>query len=109
MPGKRETNHTGSSVLKTTTWGALIALTAATLVAGLLGHRQWTHSGDLGRPLLKSRSRACRLPTQLCQPKGPPRTASHLTQLSSLTTILRRRQPKRRGPLFARQVQLETH
>jgi hypothetical protein len=50
MPGKRETNHTGSSVLKTTTWGALIALTAATLVAGLLGHRQWTHSGDLGRP-----------------------------------------------------------
>jgi len=50
MPGKHETSHTGSSVLKTTTWGALIAFSAAILVAGLLGYRPWVHSGELGRP-----------------------------------------------------------
>jgi len=36
MPGNRQPNQTGSSVLKTTTWGALIAFSAAILVAGLL-------------------------------------------------------------------------
>ena len=50
MPGKRETNQTGSSVLKTTTWGALIAFSAAILVAGLLDTTRGPDSGGLGRP-----------------------------------------------------------
>jgi hypothetical protein len=37
MPGKRETSPNGSSVLKTTTWGSVIAMSAAILVAGLVG------------------------------------------------------------------------
>src|SRR5712692_5871591 len=37
------------SVLKTTTWGALIAFSAMILVAGLLGYNPWTPSGDLAR------------------------------------------------------------
>jgi len=49
MPGKHETSRTGNSVLKTTTWGALITFSAAILVAGILGHSPSTHSGDLGR------------------------------------------------------------
>src|SRR6266852_6280818 len=49
MPGTHETQRTASSVLKTTTWGAVIAFSAATLVAGLLGYNPWTHSGNLGR------------------------------------------------------------
>src|SRR5712692_4275015 len=38
------------SVLKTTTWGALIAFSATIMVAGLLGYSPWTPSGDLARP-----------------------------------------------------------
>src|SRR4029077_1638975 len=36
--------------LKTTTWGALIALSAAILVAGLVGYSSWTPSGGIGHP-----------------------------------------------------------
>ena len=46
MPGRYETPCTTGSVLKTTTWGALITLSGAILVAGLLGNSQ----RDLGRP-----------------------------------------------------------
>jgi len=35
MPGSYETPRTTSSVLKTTTWGALIALSGAIFVAGV--------------------------------------------------------------------------
>ncbi len=49
MPGSHETSRTASSILKTTTWGALIAFSAAILVAGLLGYNPWTHFGDRGR------------------------------------------------------------
>ncbi len=45
MPGSYETPRT-SSVLKTTTWGALITLPGAIFVAGVLGYNPW----DLGRP-----------------------------------------------------------
>src|SRR6266849_5926448 len=50
MPGSHETSRTASSILNTTTWGALIALSAAILVAGLLGYNPWTYFGDRGRP-----------------------------------------------------------
>ena len=50
MPGKHETSRKASSVLKTTTWGAVIALSAALLMAGLVGLNPGTPSGDLGRP-----------------------------------------------------------
>src|SRR6266851_2212886 len=38
------------SVLKTTTWGALIAFSATIMVAGLVGYNPWPPSGDLARP-----------------------------------------------------------
>src|SRR5260370_623730 len=38
------------SVLKTTTWGALIAFSATIMVAGRGGDNPWTPSGDLARP-----------------------------------------------------------
>ena len=50
MPGKQENSRTARSVLKTTTWGAVIALSAALLVAGLVGLNPEIQSGDLGRP-----------------------------------------------------------
>ena len=37
MPGKHEISRNGSSILKTTTWGALIALSAAILMVGSSG------------------------------------------------------------------------
>ncbi len=49
MPGRHETSRTASSVLKTTTWGGLIACTAALLLAGILGYSPWNHAGDLGQ------------------------------------------------------------
>ena len=49
MLGRRETSRTSSSVLKTTTWGALIAFTAAVLVAALFGYNPWNPAGDFGR------------------------------------------------------------
>ncbi len=49
MLGRRETSRTSSSVLKTTTWGALIAFTAAVLVAALFGYNPWNPAGDSGR------------------------------------------------------------
>src|SRR5580693_4715949 len=50
MRGTHNSSGKGSSILKTTTWGALIALTAAILVAGLPGFNPWTHSGDVSHP-----------------------------------------------------------
>jgi subtilisin family serine protease len=65
MPGSHETRRTAGSTLKTTTWGALISLSAAILVAGLLGYSPRTHSGDLGRPT-----------AQLAEQSLPPATHS---------------------------------
>src|SRR5580658_8116424 len=50
MPGKQESSRNGSRVLKTTTWGAVIALSAAILVTGLVGLNPLTKSGEFGRP-----------------------------------------------------------
>ena len=47
MPGKHESSRTSSGILKTTTWGALIAFSAAILVTGLIGYSPWTHFGRL--------------------------------------------------------------
>src|SRR6266849_3263395 len=38
------------SVLKTTTWGALIAFSATIMVAGLVGYNPWSPSGNLAGP-----------------------------------------------------------
>src|SRR3977135_190507 len=65
MPSTHETPRNTSSMLKTTTWGALIALSAAILMAGLVGYSPWTHSGDLGRPT-----------AQLSEPPVPPAVPS---------------------------------
>src|SRR5882762_3695693 len=46
MPGKHETSSIGSSLLKTTTWGALIACSAVMFAVGLLGHNHWGHSDN---------------------------------------------------------------
>jgi len=46
MPGKYETSPTGNSVLKTTTWGSLIAFSAVMLLAGIR-YNHGTPSSDL--------------------------------------------------------------
>src|ERR1700721_109634 len=50
MPGKNETSRNGSKILKTTTWGSVIALSAAILVAGLTGLNPLSQPGDFGHP-----------------------------------------------------------
>ncbi len=51
MSGIHETKGTSnSSVLKTTTWGALIALSATIMVAGLVGYNPWSQAGNLSAP-----------------------------------------------------------
>ena len=54
MPGSKETPRTTSSVLKTTTWGALIALSGAIFAAGVLGYNPWTHYSRSWSPLRSS-------------------------------------------------------
>jgi hypothetical protein len=51
MSGIHETKGTSnSSVLKTTTWGALMAFSATIMVAGLVGYNPWSNSGNLAGP-----------------------------------------------------------
>jgi serine protease AprX len=50
MPGKHETSRTGNSILKTTTWGSLIAFSAVMLLAGSLRYSSSTSSSDLHGP-----------------------------------------------------------
>ena len=49
MPGKHETSPTGNSVLKTTTWGSLIAFSAVMLLAGIR-YNPWNPPSDLNGP-----------------------------------------------------------
>ena len=73
MPGSYETPRTTSSVLKTTTWGALIALSGAIFVAGVLGYNPWTHSRDLGRPYAQVGEQA---PPLAAHPRTPSQDGS---------------------------------
>ena len=73
MPGSKETPRTTSSVLKTTTWGALIALSGAIFAAGVLGYNPWAHSRDLGRPSAQVAEQA---PPLAAHPRTPSQDGS---------------------------------
>ena len=68
MPGSYETPRT-SSVLKTTTWRALITLPGAIFVAGVLGYNPW----DLGRPSAQVAEQA---PPLAAHPRTPSQDGS---------------------------------